>query len=86
MIVIDMDMPTDCVDCPIECFPYGGEDTDYSTTKRPSFCCIKCDIEDIKAEIEEKISRNYGSLIECGMKMALETIDKHIKGVNEWDQ
>jgi hypothetical protein len=35
-------------------------------------------VEDIKAEIEEKISRNYGSMVECGMGMALETIDRHI--------
>ena len=53
MIVIDMDMPTDCVDCPIDCFPYGAEDTDYDTTNRPSCCPIKCDIEDVKAEIEQ---------------------------------
>lgn len=46
--------------------------------KRADSCPIKCDIEDIKAEIEEKISCNYGSLVECGMKMALDIIDKHI--------
>ena len=34
-------------------------------------------LEQIRAEIEEKISRNYGSLIEYGMEMALETIDKY---------
>ena len=51
MIVVDMNMPTDCVDCLIDCFPYGAEDTDYSTTNRPNCCPIKCDIEDIKAEI-----------------------------------
>ena len=53
MIVIDMDMPTSCIDCPIDCFPYGAEDTSYSTTNRPSCCPIKCDIEDIKADIEQ---------------------------------
>ena len=40
-------------------------------------------IEDIKAEIDKKIIRNYGSMVECGMRMALETIDKHIKGDSE---
>ena len=39
MIVIDMNMPTDCVDCWINC--------------QTDTCPIKCDIEDIKAEIEQ---------------------------------
>lgn len=84
MIVIDMDMPTDCVDCPIDCFPYGAEDTDYSTTNRPSCCPVKCDIEDIKAEIEQiEIDGQvdeHTMFIRGGAEvknLVLEIIDKH---------
>ena len=80
MIVIDMDMPTDCIDCPIDCFPYGAEDTDYSTTNRPSCCPIKCDIEDIKAEIKEH-QRTMMPVIP--VQEALSIIDKHTKGENK---
>lgn len=91
MIVIDMDMPTDCVDCPIDCFPYGAEDTDYDTTNRPSCCPIKCDIEDVKAEIEEGLTDYIigeqdtptAKKMFNVMDKALEIIDKHTKGVKE---
>ena len=88
MIVVDMNMPTDCVDCPIDCFPYGAEDTDYSTTNRPNCCPIKCDIEDIRADIEETIESYVCDKEENTMKaqgmlnamrMTFEIIDKHIK-------
>ena len=43
-------------------------------------------IEDIKAEIEEKISHYdhfQGSNTAHGLEIALEIIDKHIEGVNK---
>ena len=62
MIVIDMDMPNNCAECPIhtdalskvyceithKCV--GNAVACYERMKK---CPIKCDIEDIKAEIEE---------------------------------
>lgn len=62
MIVIDMNMPTDCVDCWINC--------------QTDTCPIKCDIEDIKADIE---ASRYG-LVNDGLDVALRIIDKHIEG------
>ena len=81
MIVVDMDMPKACVDCKMyQCSLYGREwftidgDKSYQTA-RDKRCLIKCDIEDIKVEIE---SARYG-LINDGLDLALKIIDKHIK-------
>ena len=80
MIVIDMDMPKNCMDCPIKCIKFYPNDD-------KSCCPIKCDIEDIKAEIKDEMDD-----IACGIMAkyssdeayynalgwALNVIDKHI--------
>lgn len=83
MIVIDMNMPTDCVDCWINC--------------QTDTCPIKCDIEDIKAEIykertnisfnmSEEKSKWVNSGIYDGLVWAEEIIDKHIRAEMESEE
>ena len=83
MIVIDMDMPKDCGKCKLlmQCKDYY-----YIENKLPDTCPIKCDIEDIKAEIEEM---KYGHCCNTEMMASnfaydntLEIIDKHTKGAD----
>ena len=82
MIVIDMDMPKNCVECKIECkhkvtahIRYSREQFDI-----PQDCPIKCDIEDIKAELIS-LWGNEPCSNECGcLDEVLEIIDKHTKG------
>lgn len=83
MIVIDMDMPKNCVECHekgiqelLECrLIFSG----CANCGRHPSCPIKCDIEDIKAEIKALKSEapryvpNYVAYEWC-----LEIIDKHI--------
>ena len=93
MIVIDMDMPKSCEKCKF----FDGEDMCYvdgtyalnpsRISVRPSWCPIKCDIEDIKAEIQAiKINGQVDEHImftrsgEQVKNLALEIIDKHISG------
>ena len=86
MIVIDMDMPKCCGTCNMsgtgackEWMNLKGYDMGQ---KRADTCPIKCDIEDIKAEIEQIV--NEGEEVEKrwsrGLHYALKIIDKHIKG------
>ena len=85
MIVIDMDMPKSCEKCEF----FDGEDMCYidgtyalnpsRISVRPSWCPIKCDIEDIKAEITEYkddkvIHAERNEMID----IVLNIIDKHI--------
>ena len=70
MIVIDMNMPTDCVDCWINC--------------QTDTCPIKCDIEDIKAEIKAEMRDHDGiddfyTGIRYGLRYANGIIGKHTK-------
>ena len=98
MIVIDMDMPESCCECPI-CHPKGKDEPwnfvcfqemmdiniDEWDEKRHPNCPIKCDIEDIKAEILFIIDK---CLPNCpieeyevkGLKEALNIINKHLEG------
>ena len=84
MIVIDTDMPTKCMNCQllgrdmIYCQVYPRKDLNVMgvASGRPEWCPIKCDIEDIKAEIE---ASRYG-LVNDGLDLALKIIDKHISG------
>ena len=97
MIVIDMDMPKSCCECPM-CHPKGKDEPwnyacfqemmdinlDEWDEKRHPNCPIKCDIEDIKAEIEEYkddkvIHAERNEMID----IVLEIIDKHTKGDTE---
>ena len=97
-IVIEMDMPKSCDECPLF-----DDRWDYPTCyvnqlssgynfpirdKRMDFCPIKCDIDDIKAEIEkEKVCKikGYNAIgsksekgFDMGLLRALKIIDKHI--------
>ena len=87
MIVIDMDMPKSCD----ECVFFDGEDMCYADgtfalsqsafENRPTWCPIKCDIEDIKADISEYkddkiIHAERNEMID----IVLQIIDKHTKG------
>lgn len=53
MIVIDKDMPTTCKDCFMMC-----ADVRLNNTERPKDCPIKCDIEQIKDEIKDRLYVN----------------------------
>ena len=48
---------------------------------KPEWCPIKCDIEDIKAEIDSHCSENRDR--NDGLYIAMKIIDKHIKGESE---
>ena len=88
MIVIDMDMPKCWDDCRFnngcECCLIDAVCTDETAGENgelPSFCPIKCDIEDIKSEImkyveDECINENEAQ----GMMFCCDIIDKHTKG------
>lgn len=76
-IVVDMDMPKNCKECRWHGVnDYGNE---YCKFMRKGFrtndfvCPIKCDIEDIKAEIADRLG-----LLDC-KKDILAIIDKHTK-------
>lgn len=80
MIVIDMDMPKYCGGCFYDDCPSRV----YEGGKRPKNCPIKCDIEDIKAEIIEKywncdICKYNGHFnIRGDINDVLQIIDKYI--------
>ena len=93
MIILDMDMPKSCTECPMfdnthdypTCYiEWKSSDYDFPVyDKRMSFCPIKCDIEDIKAEISEYkddkvIHAERNEMID----IMLDIINKHI-GVRE---
>ena len=102
MIVIDMEMPKSCDECPLF-----DDRWDYPTCyvnqlssgynfpikdKRMDFCPIKCNINDIKAEINEykhrQLSMGVGIKdLELGKQMAIEyieaIIDRHIEEGSE---
>jgi len=80
MIVIDMDMPKDCGKCKLlmQCKGYY-----YIENKLPDTCPIKCDIEDIKAELRSDANHNnlktdYAKGYARGKAVALNIIEKHI--------
>lgn len=91
MIVIDMDMPKSCEKCKF----FDGEDMCYvdgtyainpsRISVRPSWCPIKCDIEDIKAELIS-LWGNEPCSNECGcLDEVLEIIDMHTKENSDAD-
>ena len=89
MIVIDMDMPECWDDCRFnngcECCLIDAVCTDETAEENgelPSFCPIKCDIEDIKQEINEAYQQSVTSNLYYaeGLEKAFETIDKYISG------
>lgn len=90
MIVIDMDMPKSCATCKIMCKHKEKAGIRYSRGdfSIPNDCPIKCNIEDIKHDIENQLF--VGRLInhyefDEGLKWCLEIIDKHIKEISDAD-
>ena len=93
MIVIDMDMPTKCMNCQllgrdaIYCQVYPRKDLNLIKVAngRPEWCPIKCDIEDIRAEIEQTVENEteLDKKWSRGLHYALCIIDKHIKREQE---
>ena len=82
MIVIDMDMPKNCTDCPCLNSEYGYCQVDYKRMDRfnatkPKNCPIKCDIKQIRAEIDSYCSDNRDR--NDGLYIAMRIIDKHTK-------
>jgi len=95
MIVIDMDMPKNCEECKAICSRFNGNETVYYCGLTDLFianysedlcesravnCPIKCDIEDIKAQIQRL---PYQKIFESVSRQAivdvtLEIIDYHI--------
>lgn len=90
MVVIDMDMPKSCEKCKAICSRFNGNETVYYCGLTELFianysedlceprdvnCPIKCDIEDIKAEIEQNIGDNLYK--NDGLYLALQIIDKY---------
>ena len=91
MIIIDMDIPECWDDCRFnngcECCLIDAVCTDETAGENgelPSFCPIKCDIKDIKAEIEQIANEEIEEMKWTrGLHYALKIIDKHIKGDSE---
>jgi len=93
MIVIDMNMPECWDDCRFnngcECCLIDAVCTDETAGENgelPSFCPIKCDIEDIKAEIRKVIDQERDFTSDnakaqaIALNWCLDIIDKHTKG------
>ena len=95
MVVIDIDMPKSCDECKIaQCSHYGkewfylkdGDEKNYQTMRSDIGCLIKCDIEDIKQEMESlkyKVKATKISSFICGVEGCLDVIDIHTKGDKE---
>ena len=89
MIVVNMNMPKNCSSCELSnitaCpifYRYAAE----SGKGRLNDCPIKCDIEDIRAEIEEyKDDKIIHAECNEMIDIVLDIIDKHIKGEQGWD-
>ena len=87
MVILDIDMPKNCMECPLfddrwdypTCYA-NQNSSGYTfpiTEKRMSFCPIKCDVEDIKQEILGLMS--HDDYMVDGFNV-LEIIDNQIKG------
>lgn len=91
MIVIDIEMPTCCQECPMRqkgiytpshyCMVGVGRKliNDIYNSKA-DFCPIKCDIEDIKAGADGLLNDSDSALYQHGVLDVLEIIDKYING------
>lgn len=94
MIVIDMDIPKDCAECPIHVDAYNKvycgithkcAGMAVACYERMKECPIKCNIEDIKQEILDKDLLKYervGNIVDIRKTRdyILGVIDKHTKG------
>ena len=83
MIVIDMDKPKNCAHCwhHYACPKYFHDKAMNDPFYKPKDCPIKCDIEDIKAEIMKYAEDEYIKENEAqGMMFCCDIIDKHMKG------
>ena len=98
MVILDIDMPKSCFGCSTKVNPEERrcnidghlfkETLGVCTSRRDKACPIKCDIEDIKAEIYKTLDEREPVCIaqnnfEGGLMVALDIIDKHTKGDNE---
>ena len=88
MIVIDMDMPKSCATCKIMCKHKEKVGIRYSRGdfSIPNDCPIKCNIEDIKAEIEQRIEMfvsagDFGNAVTISSILGI--IDKHCGKEND---
>lgn len=88
MIVIDMDMPKSCATCKIMCKHKEKAGIRYSRGdfSIPNDCPIKCNIEDIKAEIEQRIEMfvsagDFGNAVTISSILGI--IDKHCGKEND---
>ena len=83
MIIVDMDMPKNCMDCPIKCIKF------YPNDDNKSCCPIKCKIEDIRADIIAEMrdrdgqDDDFSKGIRCGLRYTNGIIDKHLIGRSE---
>ena len=90
MIILDMDMPKNCRECPLRtkgnmspldyCMALLGRKlTNNIYNSKADFCPIKCDIEDIKTEINKAYQQSVTSNLYYaeGLERAFEIIDKH---------
>lgn len=91
MIVIDTKLPPNCIVCPLYSSGLGVDfctlashgcvdRVNYNPSIKPQWCPIKCDIKDIKAEIEGLMS--HDDYMVDGFNV-LDIIDKHTKGEKE---
>ena len=107
MVVIDIDMPKSCEECKAICSRFNGNETVYYCGLTDLFianypedlceprevnCPIKCDIKDIRAEIQEHTQRYTLARESGGMGQVdwsdylikaddvIKIIDKHIGG------
>ena len=96
MVILDIDMPKSCFGCSTKVNPeerrcnidgHIFEETfSVCTSRRDKDCPIKCDIEDIKAEIEHEADYQDAYVdadVAKGLYMAVEIIDKYTKGAEE---
>ena len=84
MIVIDMKKPINCKKCPIHHNSLLGKfcpiDGHHEPNLSADFCPIKCDIEDIKQEIQYEADNKADMYSMQGYYNCLDIIDKHTKG------
>lgn len=83
MVVIDMDMPKSCSKCElanISSCPLFYRNAAEGIKERLKDCPIKCDIEDIRADIQYEADNKATPRDMMGYYRCLQIIDKHISG------
>jgi len=91
MIVIDTKLPPNCKVCPLYSSGLGVDfcrlashgcvdRVNYNPSIKPQWCPIKCDIEDIRAEIEHEGAMFPDGEFFVSIDRIIDIIDKHTKG------